>query len=193
MFHVELRRFPHNFCRFNLSEPELRALVLDAWRRGQPVELGERRWSPHEATLTVLEGPELPVQDLALGRGWRNAQRRSRDVTAEVLRAAPAGDLAGAAGPVDGSAAVGASGPVAGGGVVGAPGHATEAGVAGAPGPVDAAGPAHAATDTLAADLVSLLGDDAEPLLRAWQLALQRHPDKSPSECLALAEDLVRR
>jgi hypothetical protein len=46
--------------------------------------------------------------------------------------------------------------------------------------------------DRLAGDLLALLGDDPAPLLRAWQLALERHPDRTPSECLALAEDLLR-
>jgi hypothetical protein len=45
----------------------------------------------------------------------------------------------------------------------------------------------------VAAELVVLLGADPASLIRAWQLALERHPDRSPSECLALAEDFVRR
>lgn len=84
MFHVELRQFPHNVCRFNMTDAELATLV-EPWAREQWVELGERKWSPHQARLTVLEGPQLPVEQLSMGRGWRNAQRQSEDVTERVL------------------------------------------------------------------------------------------------------------
>src|SRR5438445_7825638 len=84
MFHVELRQFPHNACSFNLTEAELFALVVP-WSRERWVELGEREWSPHQARLTVLEGPRLPVEQLSMGRGWRNAQRQSEDVTERML------------------------------------------------------------------------------------------------------------
>jgi hypothetical protein len=85
MFHLELRHFPHSVCRFNLSEEELRPIV-SAWARGQILELGERRWSPHEARLTVIEGPRLEAGELSMGRGWRAAQRRGADVTERMLR-----------------------------------------------------------------------------------------------------------
>lgn len=85
MFHVELRQFPHNACAFNLSEDELLERVVGPWAAGEWVELGERKWSPHRAKLTVLEGPRLELADLAMGRGWRNAEHRGKDVTASVL------------------------------------------------------------------------------------------------------------
>ncbi len=87
MYHLELRQFPHNAWSFNLTEPELRA-VVDPWVRQQFVEVGERKWSPHQAKLTILEGPKLEVQQLAMGRGWRAAERQSEDVTERVLGAA---------------------------------------------------------------------------------------------------------
>ena len=85
MFHVELRQFPHNACAFNLNEAELLQTLVIPWSQEQWVELGERKWNPHQARLTVLEGPHLPVEDLAMGRGWRNAQHQSEDVTERVL------------------------------------------------------------------------------------------------------------
>jgi hypothetical protein len=87
-------------CRFNLTAAELQA-VVEPWAREQWVELGERKWSPHQATLTILEGPEIPVQQLSMGRGWRTAQRRGDDVTARVLAAAgtPGTPTADAPGP----------------------------------------------------------------------------------------------
>ena len=84
MYHVELRQFPHNLCRFNLSEHELRA-IAERWAREQWVALGDRKWDPHQARLTILEGPEIGPEQLTMGRGWRAAQRSGSDVTGRVL------------------------------------------------------------------------------------------------------------
>ena len=88
MYHVELRQFPHNMCRFNLSERELVETIVGAWAEEKWIEFGERKWNPHQARLTVLEGPHLAVEELAMGRGWRGAQRQSEDVTERVLEQA---------------------------------------------------------------------------------------------------------
>lgn len=90
MFHVELRQFPHNACSFNLTEAEL-ARIVEPWAREQWVELGERKWNPHQARLTVLEGPQLPLEELQMGRGWRNALRHCTEVTERVLAQARGG------------------------------------------------------------------------------------------------------
>ncbi len=87
VYHVQLRQFPHNLCRFNLDERELRAIV-EPWMRDPWVELGERKWIPHHARLTILEGPRLPLEQLTMGRGWSAAQRESENVTERVLEAA---------------------------------------------------------------------------------------------------------
>ncbi|HEY2718298.1 MAG TPA: hypothetical protein VGI52_01610, partial [Solirubrobacteraceae bacterium] len=87
MYHLELRKFPHTACRFNQSEEQLRAIVVP-WARQEWIEEGERNWNVNEAKLTVLEGPELSMPELAMGKGWRNAQKRSEDVTERVLAAA---------------------------------------------------------------------------------------------------------
>lgn len=148
MYHLELRQFPHNFCHFNLTEQGLRETVLDAWARGDWIEVGERKWSPQQAKLTVIEGPELPVEQLSMGRGWRNALRQGTDVTADLLAGARTGpDMSGE--------------PVV--------------------------------EEILAQQLLSLLGENPTPLMRAWQLAMEQHPDRTPSQCLASAEDFVRR
>lgn len=177
MYHIELRQFPHNFCRFNMDEAELRRSVLDAWVRGEPVGLGERQWDPRQASLTVLDGPRLAVQELALGRGWRNAQRRSSDVTASLLGALPGSDDRA----IEVAEKTGTGGPPE-------PSVRRESSAA----PSGPAGPAAGAAAVTLAQLQSLLGDDSVALLRAWQIALERHPDRSPSQCLALAEDFVR-
>jgi hypothetical protein len=87
VYHLQLRQFPHNLSRFNLTADELR-VITEPWVRGEWVELGERKWTPHQAKLTILEGPRLELEQLSMSRGWRNAQRQSEDVTELVLAAA---------------------------------------------------------------------------------------------------------
>jgi hypothetical protein len=85
VYHVELRQFPHNLCRFNFSAAQLRGTILEGWVRGQWIELGERKWNPAQARLTVLKGPHLSMDQLSMGRGWRTAQRSGDDVTEQLL------------------------------------------------------------------------------------------------------------
>lgn len=166
MYHVELRKFPHSFWAFNLSEQELRGMILDAWVQGAPLQAGERWWTPRETRLTVLEGPRLGVQDTSMGRGWRNAARRGEDVTERVLAAARQAG-ASAAGTAPSTGALGVLG--------------------------QAGGSAGAQMDeSLALGVLQLLGEDPLVLLRAWRAARERHPERTPSECLALAERAVR-
>jgi hypothetical protein len=89
-FHVEIRRSLQRARAFNLSEEKLRHTVIEPWRRGGPVELGDQQWVPGESALRILEGPELSQPELALGRGWNNAERSATDVTTRVLREAAA-------------------------------------------------------------------------------------------------------
>ncbi len=84
MYHLELRQFPRNVNRFNLSEQELRA-VVEPWTLEKVFEYGELKWTPHQATLTILEGPLIPIERLSMGRGWRTALREGEDVTERVL------------------------------------------------------------------------------------------------------------
>jgi hypothetical protein len=103
MYHVELRQFPHNMCRFNLTSAELQAIV-EPWAREKVVDFGERKWSSQTARITILDGPRIPLQQLTMGRGWRAAQRQSTDVTEQVLAAARealAPAHAGTGAPVD--------------------------------------------------------------------------------------------
>jgi hypothetical protein len=85
MFHIELRQFPHNMCHFNMSERELFDTILDGWAQEQWIEMGDRKWNPHQSKLIVLEGPRIPVEQLSMGRGWPTAQRQSEDVTERVI------------------------------------------------------------------------------------------------------------
>ncbi len=171
MYHVELHQFPQNMCRFNLTGAELQAIV-DPWVREQQVDFGERRWSPHKARLTILEGPQMPLDQLTMGRGWRAARRQGEDVTEAVLAAAREALAAAAQAPVPAAAAL-APGPVA---------------------PTQAPGQAPPLSDPLAlgVQLASLLGEDPGRLLSAWKEVAARSSGLSPSESLALAERQMR-
>lgn len=167
VFHVELRRFPHSFWRFNLTEQELRETLLSPWVQGASVEAGERRWSPEQTTLTVLEGPRLAMSELAMGRGWRNAQRRGEDVSERMIEAerqVARQAQRQTARETQRQTAREAEHPRAGG----------------APEP------------SLDDCLRELLGPDAQALLTLWRSARERHPERTASQCLALAEEAVR-
>ncbi len=192
MYHVELRHFPHSAWRFNLSDQDLRA-VVQPWIREQAVDFGERKWSPHLAKLTILQGPKLEVQQLSMGRGWRAAQKLSEDVTEQVLSAArEALQQAAGGGRV---VAAGVPGPGASPALEGA-GEATGAGaptsaivdptVAGGTGPTSD-------PVALGVQLAALLGPDPMGLLEAWRQAAVSSPGLPPSDSLALAERALRR
>jgi hypothetical protein len=171
MYHVELRQFPHNHSRFNLEEGQLRALTM-RWVTDELVELGERKWSPQQATLTVIEGPQLPVDQLTMGRGWRAAQRQGKDVTQAVL--------AEARSSVAGAPRTREAGQAAWSGVAQAPAQSGR----------EAEGPSAALADPLAlgVQLASLLGPDPSRLLAEWRAVAGANPGLAPSESLALAE-----
>jgi hypothetical protein len=163
MYHVELRHFPHNMARFNLTHAELMAIV-EPWVRDQMVEFGERKWSPQQAKITIFEGPRMPLDQLTMGRGWRAAERESENVTDPVLAAAR-----------EGLAAAPASTPRA-------PASAQR----------PAANGALADPLALGVQLASLLGEDPAGLLAAWRDVAARSTGLSPSESLALAERQLR-
>jgi hypothetical protein len=166
VYHLQLRQFPHNLCRFNLTDAQLRP-VIEPWAHDHWVELDDRKWNPYQAKLTILEGPELPVQQLSMGRGWRNAQRGSRDVTERVLAAARQASGTEPSAPDPGPTSA-------------------------SPQPASVTSPEVALlADSLALELLSLLERDAVPLSQAWRLAQARLPDRAASESLALAEQAV--
>jgi hypothetical protein len=182
MYHLEIRKFPHNACRFNLSEAELAAIVIP-WVREEWLEFGERKWNSNEAKITVLEGPELEFQELRMSRGWRNAERESTDVTERVLAFAKA--------HIDGQHAPEAAA------------HASPAQASAEERPHASAGePQHARAegsdagsdllaDSLGLELLSLLADGPAPLSEAWRLAQARLPERPAGDALTLAEHAV--
>ena len=84
-FHVEIKSGLQHARAFNLEEGNVRRTIVDPWLDGRVIELGGREWEPKECTLRILEGPELSGPDLALGRGWDNAERRSENVTRQLV------------------------------------------------------------------------------------------------------------
>jgi hypothetical protein len=84
MFHLELRQFPHSARAFNLTREELDR-ILQPLAAGRPVVVDERQWTPGKAKIAVYEAPELPVEEMGMGRGWGNVTRTGQDVTDRVL------------------------------------------------------------------------------------------------------------
>jgi hypothetical protein len=168
VYHIELRQFPHHMCQFNLTEQDLFDKVVLAWAQGQWIEMGDRQWNAHQAKLTVLEGPHLPLGELTMGRGWSNAERHGKDVTEQVIARAGQVPQPPVAPPAPATAAVQDAPP--------APGAQA---VQDAPAP-----PAGDSTE----QLQPLLGAEPGALLQAWRLTAERRPELAPSEALALAE-----
>jgi hypothetical protein len=200
VFHIELHKFPSNMARFNLSTEEMLAVVMP-WARGEWIEFGERKWNPHEARLTVLEGPEIPVNQLRVGRGWRLAERKAEDVTERVLAAArdlpgavPATSLAQDTRRVPGAGSeMRPDSPPAGVGSSAAARAETESGdEPTAPPPGGAPADPHLLADSLGLQLLGVLDRGSAPLMTVWKLAQSRLPDRPASESLALAEEAVR-
>jgi hypothetical protein len=188
MFHIELRHFPHTASRFNLSEDELRPIVIP-WVRDQWIEVGERKWNPQEATITILEGPTLEVQELKMGRGWKAAKRRGEDVTERVLGISRQAEEDRAKAQDEARIEEAARAQIASQGAYTADFPAPATAPAGAAKPI-VPPPAPSLADPLAlgVTLASLLGSQPAQLLAAWQQAASGSPELLPSETLAQAE-----
>jgi hypothetical protein len=171
VYHLEIRKFPKRVQRYNLDGPDVGAIVIP-WVQDRVVDLGEQKWSPHTATITIFEGAEVSPDLMSLGRGWHTVERECQDVTGRVLAEARAAVAAGETG--DAAAATGA----------------VSDGLA--PAGAGAAAPAttSASSDPLAlgVELGALLGPDPTGLLAAWRAVAARSSGLTPSETLALAE-----
>jgi hypothetical protein len=91
VFHLELRQFPHVGRAFNLTREELDRRFAQPWVTGTEVQHEDRSWSPGKAKLTIMEGPQLGLEELGLGRGWATVGKTSQDVTETVLAQAQRG------------------------------------------------------------------------------------------------------
>lgn len=176
-----------------MSESELVAEVLAPWVSEGLVNLGERDFSARQARLTILDGPELPVSELSMGRGWSAAERQGRDVTAQMLGAArqALSAWAASAGGIQGLGSQAtpwlAGSPAT---LIPARQQAAVAGPA-AQAPVESAD-RRMLGDSLGLELLSELARGPHPLSLAWRLAATRLDGATPAESLALAEGAVR-
>lgn len=73
---------------FNLTAEELTGRFLAPLVNGRELIYNDREWLPRKTTVTIYEGPELPVEQMGMGRGWGNVQRNGTDVTDRILRQA---------------------------------------------------------------------------------------------------------
>jgi hypothetical protein len=176
VYHVEIRQFPHNASRFNLTERELLPIAVP-WVREEWVELGERKWNVNLAKLTIIEGPQLSMSQLAMGRGWRNAQRQGEDVTERVLET-----LKQAPGTAPEAPAVSAH-PAARGAEEGGPPNASFE---------RAEADFQLLADSLGLEILAVLDEGPVTLARVWRLAGARLGDRPASEGLALGEQAIR-
>jgi len=85
VYHLQLRMRPHMARAFNLTAEELTGRFLAPLVNGRELVYNDREWLPRKTTVTVYEGPELPVEQMGMGRGWGNVQRTGTDVTDRLL------------------------------------------------------------------------------------------------------------
>ena len=83
-FHIELRQFPRNYTRFNLTPPEIGTIAM-TWAQERMLTLDDQKWSPAEATIIIIEGPAIPIERLSMGRGWPTALREGEVVTDKII------------------------------------------------------------------------------------------------------------
>lgn len=173
MFHIELRQAPHRLHRFNLGAQELRETVLEPWVRGTQFEMGERIWDPYAGSILVLEGPEIPIGRLTMGRGWAVAVKDGTDVSEQAI-AAVRQSLAEVA--AEGAQTALAAEPAAAGIAL-----ATQI----------ASADAAVLADALGLELLRGLGETPMSLPTAWRIAAERHPHLSIGTALDLARGAV--
>jgi hypothetical protein len=184
VYHLEIRDFPRNLNRFNMTGQEVGAVLL-TWAQERVFEMGDQKWDPRSSELVVLEGPEIPTSGISLGRGWPTALREGHDVTARVLAEAREAIVDGSIARAAQAEEAQDAGPPASDASPPFDEGAGEAAIAAVEG---------AGSDQLAlgVELAALLGPDAPRLLAAWREVASRASGLSPSETLALAERRLR-
>jgi hypothetical protein len=85
VFHVQIHEGHDSVRAFNQSAADLRSKVIEPWRRGDVIELGDMRWSPGRGELEILEGRRLRPDEISMGRGWNSARKTAQDVTEAIL------------------------------------------------------------------------------------------------------------
>jgi hypothetical protein len=85
MFHVEMRDGLQSVRAFNLSEEALDAQFLAPLMADAEFSYEGHEWTPRKTRLKIFEGPQLRPDQLGLGRGWQNVERKGSDVTEAIL------------------------------------------------------------------------------------------------------------
>ena len=179
-YHLELRKFPKTLTRFNQSGQQIGSIVLP-WIQERIIDIDGEKWAPYESTITIIEGPEIPLDRLSMGRGWRTAQREGTDVTDRILAEARQALADGSAASSEAPAA-----PTSFSQETGPKDYPSASPAAANPGEGDQL--------ALGVQLGGLLGGDPVELLAAWREVVGRATGLAPSESLALAErELARR
>ncbi|MHB1538919.1 MAG: hypothetical protein ACYCUM_10980 [Solirubrobacteraceae bacterium] len=196
MFHIELSEGLETVSRYNLTQEQLYATVLSPWKRGEPVQLGERTWRPRHTRIVVLDGPWLPPGLLTMGRGWTNAIRQGRDVTSDVLAtfeqrytAAHTHHAPAVSSPT--GAPIVANGSHAPAPLAHAPAPVGADAAVATGTPPSAAGGQQLLADAFALELLERLADAPLSLNAVWRLAGERHPQLEAARSLQLAADAV--
>ena len=88
MFHVEIRSGMQVVREFNLDDRGLYAGFLEPLLSDREFTIEGHEFVPRHTRIVILEGPELRLDQLGMGRGWGNAERTAADVTERVLQQA---------------------------------------------------------------------------------------------------------
>jgi hypothetical protein len=188
-YHLELRKFPKTLTRFNQSGQQIGTIVLP-WIQERILDIDGEKWAPYESTIMIIEGPEIPVDRLSMGRGWRTAQREGTDVTDRILGEARQALTGGGA-----TAAHAPATPVGPTTSSSQDTRPAEDYPSAAPNAIPTTrDPADGDQLALGVQLGELLGGDPAGLLVAWREVAGGSSGLAPSESLALAErELARR
>lgn len=93
VYHVEMRMGISVVRAFNLSSHDLQVRFLAPLMADQDFVYEGHEWSPRKTRISIFDGPELPLHQLSMGRGWPNVQRTSQEVTVEILEQARSGGI----------------------------------------------------------------------------------------------------
>ena len=188
-YHLQLRHYPRACTRFNQTGQQVGAVVLP-WVQEKVFELDGEKWAPYDSTITIIEGPEIAVERLSMGRGWATAQREGSNVTERVLEEARQAIADGSAhGQSGGEAGHPASSPPR----SAAPPEPSRDYPSLARREQSALPSTAEQADSVPASLEALLGPDSAQLAAAWRAVCARTAGLAPSESLALAERELQR
>jgi hypothetical protein len=84
-FHVSLSEgLFQSATLYNLDAGSV-ARICGPLLRGQAIVVREHEWKPGDTKVVVMEGPALEPGQFTMGHSWRNASRRSKDVSADWM------------------------------------------------------------------------------------------------------------